>query len=104
MRQVAAIAASGDRIELLKKITAPTLIIHGRADQLVPVKCGIDTAKLIPNAQLELIDGMGHDLPKPLLSRFIELINNYALNPAQGTLWADNNEGYLTTNWREAFL
>jgi pimeloyl-ACP methyl ester carboxylesterase len=83
MRQVAAIAASGDRVELLKRITTPTLIIHGRADQLVPEKCGIDTAELIPNAQLELIDGMGHDLPKPLLSRFIDLIDSHALNPAQ---------------------
>ena len=83
MRQVAAIAASGDRVELLKRITTPTLIIHGRADQLVPEKCGIDTADLIPNAKLELIDGMGHDLPKPLLSRFIDLIDSHALNPAQ---------------------
>jgi pimeloyl-ACP methyl ester carboxylesterase len=82
IRQVAAIAASGDRVELLKKITAPTLIIHGLADPLVPAKCGIDTAELIPNAQLELIDGMGHDLPQPLLPKFIDLINSYALNPA----------------------
>jgi pimeloyl-ACP methyl ester carboxylesterase len=81
IRQVAAIAASGDRVELLKKINTPTLIIHGRSDQLVPEKCGIDTAQLIPNAQLELIDGMGHDLPQPLLARFIDLINSYALNP-----------------------
>ena len=82
IRQVAAIAGSGDRVELLKRITAPTLVIHGRADVLVPEKCGIDTAALIPNAQLELIDGMGHDLPQPLLSKFIDLIDSYALNPA----------------------
>jgi pimeloyl-ACP methyl ester carboxylesterase len=82
IRQLAAIAGSGDRVELLKRITAPTLVIHGRADVLVPEKCGIDTAALIPNAQLELIDGMGHDLPQPLLPRFIDLINSYALNPA----------------------
>jgi pimeloyl-ACP methyl ester carboxylesterase len=83
IRQGAAIFASGDRVELLKQITAPTLVIHGRADVLVPEICGIDTAELIPNAKLELIDGMGHDLPQPLLPRFIDLINSYALNPAQ---------------------
>jgi pimeloyl-ACP methyl ester carboxylesterase len=76
-RQMAAIMASGDRVSVLKKIIAPTLVIHGRADPLVPVSGGIDTARHVQGAQLELIDGMGHDLPKELLPRFVELIGNH---------------------------
>ena len=77
-RQAVAIAASGDRVEALKRITAPTLVIHGKEDLLVPVEGGIDTARLIPGARLELIEGMGHDLPRPLLPHFVELISTHA--------------------------
>jgi pimeloyl-ACP methyl ester carboxylesterase len=77
-RQATAIVASGDRVELLKRIKAPTLVIHGRDDLLVPVECGIDTAKHVKNAQLELIDGMGHNLPEPLLPKFAEMITWHA--------------------------
>ncbi len=72
--------ASGDRVDVLKKIKAPTLVIHGKADKLALVEGGIDTARLIRNARLELIDGMGHDLPQPLLARFVELITSHAVN------------------------
>lgn len=77
-RQMAAIMASGDRVSVLQKIKAPTLVIHGKADPLVPVSGGIDTARLIRGAKLELFDGMGHDLPQPLLSHFVELISSHA--------------------------
>jgi pimeloyl-ACP methyl ester carboxylesterase len=77
-RQMAAIMASGDRVAVLKKITAPTLVIHGKADPLVPVAGGIDTAHLVRGAKLELIDGMGHDLPQPLLAHFVDLISTHA--------------------------
>jgi pimeloyl-ACP methyl ester carboxylesterase len=77
-RHMAAIMASGDRVALLKKITAPTLVIHGKADPLVPVAGGIDTARLVRGAKLELIDGMGHDLPQPLLGHFADLISAHA--------------------------
>jgi pimeloyl-ACP methyl ester carboxylesterase len=77
-RQMAAIIASGDRVAVLKKIVAPTLVIHGRSDPLVPVAGGIDTARLVRGAKLELIDGMGHDLPRPLLPRFVDLISQHA--------------------------
>jgi pimeloyl-ACP methyl ester carboxylesterase len=77
-RHMAAIMASGDRIEVLRKIIAPTLVIHGKKDALVPVAGGIDTAKHVKNSTLELFDGMGHDLPAQLLPRFIELITAHA--------------------------
>ncbi|MFT4615260.1 MAG: pimeloyl-ACP methyl ester carboxylesterase, partial [Bacteroidia bacterium] len=76
-RQMAAIMASGDRVSDLKKIIAPTLVIHGNADPLVPVEGGIDTARHVANATLEIIEGMGHDLPKELLPRFAQLIGDH---------------------------
>lgn len=77
-RQMAAIMASGDRVKVLKKIMAPTLVIHGTDDPLVPVEGGIDTAEHVPDARLELVEGMGHDLPAPLLPYFAELIGEHA--------------------------
>jgi len=78
MRQYCAIVADGSRVERLSTVTIPTLVIHGRDDNLVRVEGGIDTAKSIPGAQLELIEGMGHDLPDALCPRFIELIAGHA--------------------------
>ena len=68
-RQLVAVAASGDRSAILPAISAPALVLHGRDDPLVPVACGIDLAKKIRGAQLELIEGMGHDLPPELIPR-----------------------------------
>lgn len=73
-RHMAAIIASGDRSAKLKTIRVPTLVIHGQDDVLVPVQAGIDTAKKIPNARLELIPGMGHDLPRELFPHFVNKI------------------------------
>jgi pimeloyl-ACP methyl ester carboxylesterase len=81
-RHIAAIMASGDRVAALQKITAPTLVIHGKADPLVPVAGGIDTARLVRGSRLELIDGMGHDLPQPLLGHFVDLISTHARGAA----------------------
>ena len=74
-RQMVAIAASGDRTPLLKKIRCRTLVIHGAADPLVPLACGVDTAQAIPGAQLQVIEGMGHDLPRQLNERLLALID-----------------------------
>ena len=75
---MAAIAENGDRRELLKQISVPSLVIHGKKDVLVPVEGGIDTAKHIPGAQLKLIEGMGHDLPKELVPRITRMIARHA--------------------------
>jgi pimeloyl-ACP methyl ester carboxylesterase len=63
-RQLAAIIGSGDRTPLLRTITAPTLVIHGTKDRLVPPSGGRATARAIPGARLLRIEGMGHDLPR----------------------------------------
>jgi pimeloyl-ACP methyl ester carboxylesterase len=63
LRQMLAIVADITRAAQLSRITTPTLVIHGKADPLVPYACGEDTARRIPGARLLGIDGMGHDLP-----------------------------------------
>lgn len=78
VRQILAVAASGDRTPQLRTIVAPTLVIHGAADPMVPLACGRDTAEAIPNARLEVIEGMGHDLPTQLLERLLALIDAHA--------------------------
>ena len=68
-RQLLAIAADGDRTPLLARIQAPTQVIHGVVDPLVPVANGRDLVKRIPGALGDFIEGMGHDLPQALLGR-----------------------------------
>ena len=62
LRQMVAIAAYRTRHRLLQQIALPTLVVHGRADPMVPFAHGVDTARRIPKAQFVGIDGMGHDL------------------------------------------
>jgi pimeloyl-ACP methyl ester carboxylesterase len=66
-----AIAADGNRSKLLGQIRSPTQIIHGKADPLVPVEAGHDLAAKIAGAQIDVIEGMGHDLPTQLWPRFV---------------------------------
>jgi len=70
-RQMVAIAADGDRSRVLGSISMPTRIIHGVADALVPVAAGHDLKAKIPGAEIDVIEGMGHDLPAPLWPRFV---------------------------------
>lgn len=78
-RQMSAIVASGSRVERLKQITAPTLVIHGADDPLVRLEGGRDTARQIPGAALEVIEGMGHDLPLGLVPRIAGLILSHTV-------------------------
>ncbi len=71
-RQLAAIAADTGRAQELHRITAPTLVLHGVADPLVPIACGEDTARRIPGARLVRIPGMGHDLPPGVVERILD--------------------------------
>lgn len=78
-RQYAAIMASGDRREDIATITAPTLVIHGVDDPLVPVEAGRDIAATIPGARLLEIPGMGHDLPAGLADTIADAIAGHTL-------------------------
>ena len=77
-RQTLAIIVSGHRLKLLKRIAAPTLIVHGEDDPLVPVAAAYELHKHIPGARLEIIGGMGHDMPTELLPKLSDLIANHA--------------------------
>jgi pimeloyl-ACP methyl ester carboxylesterase len=65
-RQMMAIYASGDRTEAVRGIRVPTLVVHGDSDPLINVAAGRRTAELIAGAELLVIPGMGHDLPRPV--------------------------------------
>jgi len=64
LRQWMAILASGDRTEAVRGIRVPTLVVHGDSDPLISVSAGRRTAELIKDAQLMVVPGMGHDLPR----------------------------------------
>ncbi|MDO8420134.1 MAG: alpha/beta fold hydrolase [Rubrivivax sp.] len=71
-RQVVAVVADGDRSALLPAIQAPTRVIHGQADPLIPVAGGHDLVAKIRGAVADIVPGMGHDLPAQLWPRFAE--------------------------------
>jgi pimeloyl-ACP methyl ester carboxylesterase len=73
-RQFVAIAASGDRTAALRSLSVPTLVVHGADDPLVDVSGGRATARAIPEAELVVLDGMGHDLPRPLWDELVRRI------------------------------
>lgn len=62
----------------IERIAAPTLVLHGTADPLVPFRAGRATAAAIPGARLVPFEGMGHDLPRALWSRFAEEVARLA--------------------------
>ena len=73
-RQLLALLAAGDRRRDLASVRAPTLVIHGTRDPLLPVAAGRDTARHIPGARLLEIEDMGHDLPPALTPRIVDAI------------------------------
>ncbi len=78
-RQLVAILASGSRKPALAAVRVPTLVIHGDADPLVPLACGIDTAESVPGAKLKVIKGMGHALPISMWPQIIDAIAAHAV-------------------------
>lgn len=73
-RQMVAIVADSARAAALARVAVPTLVVHGKADPLVPFACGEDTARRIPGARLEGVQGMGHDLPSGVVARLLALL------------------------------
>ncbi len=73
-RQTMAIMATGSLVPLLKSVAAPTRIIHGADDPLVPIAHAHDIAKHISGSELITIPGMGHDLPVELVPTLARLV------------------------------
>jgi pimeloyl-ACP methyl ester carboxylesterase len=81
-RHFGAVMGSGSLLEYDKRITAPTVVIHGRADKLMRPSGGRAVAKAIRRSRLVLFDGMGHDLPEPLWDDIVgELKTTFAEVP-----------------------
>lgn len=76
-RQLGAILKSGNRTAWLRRITAPTLVIHGDRDRMVHPTGGAATARAIPGARLETVPGLGHDLPEGAWPVLLDLIDKH---------------------------
>ena len=74
LRQYHAILADGDRTAQLGDLDIPTVVVHGSADPLIPPAAGTATAAAIPGSRLEILEGMGHDLPPAACVRIAELV------------------------------
>ncbi len=83
-RQMLAIVASGSRRDALRRLRIPTLVVHGADDPLVPLACGLDTAESIPGAELLIVEGMGHDLPRAAWPRLIDAVTQLTTRDAEG--------------------
>jgi pimeloyl-ACP methyl ester carboxylesterase len=76
-RQYLSVIASGDRVELLKTIKVPTLVLHGEDDPLLPVECGRDVARLVPGARIETFPGWAHDFPAGMIPTVIDRVAGF---------------------------
>jgi pimeloyl-ACP methyl ester carboxylesterase len=76
-RQYLSIIASGDRVDMLKAIKTPTLVMHGEEDPLLPIACGRDVASLVPGAEFQSYPGWGHDFPGPLIPTIADRIASF---------------------------
>ncbi|MGY1669538.1 alpha/beta fold hydrolase [Geodermatophilus sp. SYSU D00710] len=74
-RQLTAILASPDRTADLARVAVPTLVVHGAEDALVNVSGGRATAAAIPGAELLVVEGMGHDLPRAVWPQLVDRIS-----------------------------
>jgi pimeloyl-ACP methyl ester carboxylesterase len=83
-RQLAAVIASGSRKERLASVAAPTLVIHGDQDPLLPVECGIDVAQSIPGTELMIVPGMGHALSPAVWDDIVDAMDRHARSSPGG--------------------
>ncbi|QBR94554.1 alpha/beta hydrolase [Nocardioides euryhalodurans] len=78
LRQMQAVLAAENRGPRLHALRMPALVVHGLSDKMVHVSGGRATARAIPDAELLLIEGMGHDLPPALYPTFVDAIERTA--------------------------
>ena len=78
LRQMMAILNQPDRSRALASLRMPTAVVHGTADKMVHISGGRATARAIPGAELLVVDGMGHDMPRELFGTFTDLIRRTA--------------------------
>jgi pimeloyl-ACP methyl ester carboxylesterase len=83
LRQMLAVLTQPDRGADLRRLRIPALVIHGKQDRMVHPSGGRATARAIPDAELQMVPGMGHDLPLALHPLFVDGIERTALRAAQ---------------------
>ena len=71
-RQMMAVFKTGDRSDAVATITAPTLVVHGAKDTLLPPPHGAHTAQLIAGSELVVYDSMGHNIPDEVLPKLLQ--------------------------------
>lgn len=77
-RQLVSIMAAHPRLDQLRRLTVPVLVVHGEADVLIPVENGRIVAGAIPGARLIEFEGMGHDLPRRIWPQLVDAIAELA--------------------------
>lgn len=63
--------------EKLSKVAAPTLVVWGDRDALMPVETGERLCRLIPGAQLAVVEGCGHAVPEERPEALMELVRGH---------------------------
>jgi pimeloyl-ACP methyl ester carboxylesterase len=81
-RQLVAIMSAGSRLERLKDVRVPTLVVHGTDDILVPIDNGRLVAGAVPGARFIEIEGMGHDIPERVWAELADAIEVLARRSA----------------------
>ncbi|CAM4471938.1 Putative non-heme bromoperoxidase BpoC [Mycobacterium basiliense] len=85
LRQFDAVLGTGSLLGYSRAITAPTVVLHGSADPMVRPRNGRAVAAAIPGARFVVVDGMGHDLPRPVWRPILEaLTENFSQTPPGG--------------------
>lgn len=77
MEQMRAIVAH-DTSQRLQDIAAPTLVAHGTEDEMLPVSNAYAIAERVPDARLEIFDGVGHLFFWEEPERSAELVREHA--------------------------
>ena len=83
-RHLMAIFKTGDRSDDVATITAPTLVLHGADDGLVPPEHGRHTASLIAGSRFLLIEGMAHDMPEDIIPLLVDEMTAHMDDVAAG--------------------
>lgn len=82
-QQLSAILATGSIVKYTKAISAPTLVLHGTHDKLLPISHGKYLAKTLPYATFVPIEGMGHDIPAYYHAHLAHLISTHYTRHSQ---------------------
>lgn len=77
---------SGSRLDQLRNLSVPTLVIHGDEDPIVNYIHGIVCAKVIPRGKLHIQKGVGHEIPLGILPETIPIILRHLSSSADSVV------------------